>query len=133
MPVKPQIRSMPRATMPSDRKRPKRLSRKGGSTEGRIRAAAIRRIQGSQRRTKPEGLPPPADDKAEVEGLAMAQASTRRPFGGKRPAGRNWRNTTMRANTITLAIEVVAKKVTTSLRPAGIAGQTSRREPEPIT
>ena len=37
------------------------------------------------------------------------------------------------ANTSTFAIEVVAKKVISSFKAAGMVGQTSRREPEPNT
>ncbi len=55
-----------------------------------------------------------------------------RPFCGNRPAGLICRNTTIRAKTNTLAIEVVAKKVISSFSPAGMAGHTNSSEPEPI-
>ena len=131
MPVKPQIRSIPRAAIPRARNRPSRLRRKGGSTTGSTTASSTITAQISQR-TQP-GRPAPGATAGRRKERAIAQASTMRPFCGKRPAGLNCRNTTIRANTSTLAIEVVAKKVTSSLRPAGMAGHTSSSDPEPIT
>ena len=78
--------------------------------------------QGSQRRSC-----------REANRSAIDQASTIRPFCGNRPAGLICRNTTIRANTSTFAIDVVAKKVITALRPSGIAGHTNSKEPEPTT
>ncbi len=108
--------------MPSERKRPSRLRRKGGSSTGSTRAATTINSHGNQRRSARD------DNRSAID-----QASTMRPFCGNRPAGLICRNTTIKANTNTFAIEVVAKKVITALSPSGIAGHTSSSEPDPTT